>query len=101
MFASAPTSLSRIEARKVSKSTMFKFLKPAEASKILPGTLMFLPPRVLIPQSASTEPKLLDGAFNHPVVILSCPVPAQHNSRVEFTVASMKYPLKYSSDIDR
>ncbi|KAE9378629.1 hypothetical protein N431DRAFT_499419 [Stipitochalara longipes BDJ] len=65
---------------------VFKLLGADEASKILPGTVMFLPAQISIPKGAFTDPELLDGAFNHPVVIISCPKPTQHNSHVEFVI---------------
>jgi len=65
---------------------MFKLLKAEEALKIIPGTVMFLPPREIIPRVAFTDPELLDGAFNHPVVIISCPKRGLHTSRVEFVI---------------
>ncbi len=64
------------------------YLKAEDASKILPGTVMFLPPRAIIPNAAFTEPELLGGAFNHPVVVIPCPKPTQHNVQVELVIVS-------------
>jgi hypothetical protein len=69
----------------------FKVLQPADAPTILPGTVMFLPSREVVPKLVFTDPALLDGAFNHPVVILDCPKPTKHDSRVEFAIVSQKF----------
>ncbi|KUJ13004.1 uncharacterized protein LY89DRAFT_198170 [Mollisia scopiformis] len=42
-----------------------------EARLLLPGTILWLPPKDQIEEDRYTSPLLLDGAFNHPVVILS------------------------------
>jgi hypothetical protein len=69
---------------------MFKLLQPADASRILPRTVMFLPPREIISKAAFTDPELLDGAFNHPVVVIPRPESTKHDSRIEFVVVSQK-----------
>jgi hypothetical protein len=51
----------------------FTCISPAEASLIKAGTVMFLPPCDLVPQKTYTDPNLHFGAFNHPIIILSCP----------------------------
>jgi hypothetical protein len=51
---------------------------------------MFLPPRDIIPKTAYTDPELLAGAFNHPVVVIANPADPQHTSRVEFAIVSKK-----------
>jgi len=79
----------------------FKVLQPADAPKILPGTVMFLPPREVVPKSVFTDPALLDGAFNHPVVILDCPKPTKHDSRGEFVIVSHKFHSMNNTDISR
>ncbi|TVY42806.1 hypothetical protein LOCC1_G007472 [Lachnellula occidentalis] len=68
--------------------TNFRLVAPAEAHRVLAGTIMFLPPKDKIPKGAWTDPELLDGAFNHPVAIVSCPQPKemQHTTHVEIAI---------------
>jgi len=79
----------------------FKVLEPADGPKILPGTVMFLPPREVVPKFAFIDPALLGGAFNHPVVILDCPKPTKHDSRVEFVIVGQKFHSINNADISR
>lgn len=79
----------------------FKVLQPADAPKILPGTVMFLPPREVVPKSVFTDPALLDGAFNHPVVIIDCPKSTRCDSRVEFAIVSQNFHSINNIDISR
>ncbi|PMD58039.1 uncharacterized protein K444DRAFT_481938, partial [Hyaloscypha bicolor E] len=72
-------------------------LKPEDASKILPGVVMFLPPPKIIPKGAFTDSELLDGAFNHPVVVLSIPVDVQYNSHVEIAIHVASKGMKYNT----
>jgi hypothetical protein len=51
----------------------FRLISAVEASRVAEGTIMFLPPHDQIPKTAYTDPLLNIGAYNHPVVILSCP----------------------------
>lgn len=88
-------------APKNQRMNKFKVIQPADTPKILPGTVMFLPPREVIPKSVFTDPALLGGAFNHPVVILDCPKPAKHDSRVEFVIVSQKFHSMNNTDISR
>jgi len=66
----------------------FKLITPIQASKVAPGTIMFLPPRNLIDTKVFTDSKLLDGGFNHPVVVISCPDVVKYKSRVEISIVS-------------
>jgi hypothetical protein len=70
------------------KSGNFKLLQYVDASKVFPGTVMFLPPREIIPKVTFTDPELLDGAFNHPVVVVSCTIDAKYTSHVEIAIVS-------------
>ncbi len=79
----------------------FNVLQAADTPKILPGTVMFLPLREVVPKSVFTDPALLGGAFNHPVVILDCPKPTKHDSRVEFVIVSQKFHSMKNTDISR
>ncbi|TVY34453.1 hypothetical protein LSUB1_G006004, partial [Lachnellula subtilissima] len=69
-------------------TTNFRLVAEAEVPRVLAGTIMFLPPKDKIPKGAWTDPELLDGAFNHPVAIVSCPQPKeiQHSSHVEIAI---------------
>jgi len=62
---------------------------------------MFLPPREAIPKGAFTDHGLLDGAFNHPVVVLSIPVDVQYNSHVEFAIVSENMQFHYRANVGR
>ncbi|KAH6662505.1 hypothetical protein B0J14DRAFT_645313 [Halenospora varia] len=66
----------------------FRFVTPAEAPEILSGTIMFLPPHDKLPQNTFTDPELLAGAYNHPVVVISCPSTKtiRHDSKVEIAI---------------
>ena len=93
MKASSPAPKQRINK--------FNLLQPNDAPKILSGTVMFLPPREVVPKSVFTDPALLDGAFNHPVVILDCPKSIRRDSRVEFAIVSQKFHSINNIDISR
>ncbi|RDL31341.1 uncharacterized protein BP5553_09550 [Venustampulla echinocandica] len=66
----------------------FEFLTAAQAPRIAPGTIMFLPPKDRVCNGAYTDPELHTGAYNHPVVIISCPEdqPMKHHSLVEVAI---------------
>ncbi|TVY51615.1 hypothetical protein LSUE1_G010148, partial [Lachnellula suecica] len=68
--------------------TTFRLVAAAETPRVLAGTIMFLPPKNIVPKGAYTDPKLLDGAFNHPCAIVSCPSPKEitHTSHVEIAI---------------
>lgn len=72
----------------------FRLVAEAEAPRVLAGTIMFLPPKDKTPKGAWTDPELLDGAFNHPVAIVSCPQPKeiQHTSHVEIAIVHLSPP---------
>jgi hypothetical protein len=77
----------------------FTFPKSLEVSLLRPGTIMLLPPKDLVPKAAYTDPKLHIGAFNHPIVILSCPTPKLLTLDVKVKVAIVSLvhslPLPY------
>jgi hypothetical protein len=52
---------------------IFRLLTAAEAPRVQEGTIMFLPPHDKIPKGLYTDPGMNLGAYNHPVVVLSCP----------------------------
>jgi hypothetical protein len=76
---------------------IFRLISPSEPPKIKPGTIMFLPPRSGIPTGARTDPEMNEGAFNHPVAIVSCPETKKmkHNSLVEIAIVSLFLNLSY------
>jgi hypothetical protein len=99
------STLTTIMKSQIQKPTptmsIFKLLKPEDASKILPGVAMFLPPPKIIPKGAFTDSELLDGAFNHPVVVLSIPVDVQYNSHVEIAIVSQNKQFHNRANVGR
>jgi hypothetical protein len=75
----------------------FRFINPQEVSKVKSGTIMFLPPHELMPQGIYTDPSLLAGAFNHPVVIISCPSPTEIKPTSHVEIAIVCIPLLFYS----
>jgi hypothetical protein len=77
--------------------SMFKLINPSEPPRIKPGTIMFLPPKSGVPIGAQTDPEMNEGAFNHPVAIVSCPETKQmkHTSLVEIAIVSLFPNLSY------
>ena len=77
----------------------FRFINSKDVSRVKPGTIMFLPPHELMPKGTYTDPSLLAGAFNHPVVIVSCPSPAEikPTSHVEIAIVCISPPIQSSS----
>jgi hypothetical protein len=75
----------------------FRFINPQEVSRVKPGTIMFLPPHELMPKGTYTDPSLLAGAFNHPVVVVSCPPPTEikPTSHVEIAIVRISPLIPY------
>jgi hypothetical protein len=71
----------------------FRFINPKDVSRVKPGTIMFLPPHELMPKGTYTDPSLLAGAFNHPVVIVSCPSPTEIKPTSHVEIAIVRFPL--------
>ncbi|KAG9231261.1 hypothetical protein BJ875DRAFT_517596 [Amylocarpus encephaloides] len=51
----------------------FHMLTPEDEGSVLPGTILFLPPKEIVPTNAHAEAELPDGAYNHPVIVISTP----------------------------
>ncbi|EHK97492.1 hypothetical protein M7I_6758 [Glarea lozoyensis 74030] len=65
----------------------FNLITPSDAPRIAEGTIMFLPPHDQIPAGTYTDPSMNIGAYNHPIVILSCPKsPLRLDSKVEIAI---------------
>ncbi|CAG8975890.1 hypothetical protein HYALB_00006507 [Hymenoscyphus albidus] len=66
----------------------FRLVSSAEAPQTAEGSILFLPPRDIIPKDAFVDEELNAGAFNHPVVVTSCPSPKKikHDSVVEIAI---------------
>ncbi len=66
------------------KPFTFKFIPCSEAPKITPGTILFLPPQDQIPKGTYVDPKLQNGAFNHPIIVLGL-APTSNTTKPEPT----------------
>jgi hypothetical protein len=79
----------------------FRLISPSEAPRVLEGTVMFLPPKDKIPGNLYTDPSMNIGAYNHPVVILSCLSKSLTlSSKVEIAIVR-PFPISKSHSIPR
>ncbi|KAF8854613.1 hypothetical protein BDZ45DRAFT_693257 [Acephala macrosclerotiorum] len=51
----------------------FRPVVASEVKSLTPGTILWLPPKGQLPDGTYTDRTLLDGGYNHPVIIVSCP----------------------------
>jgi hypothetical protein len=73
----------------------FRHITEAEVSCLVPGTILWLPPKDQLPAGAYIDPLLLrgnEGALNHPVVIVSCPPSKAMKSSSHVEVAIVSCP---------
>lgn len=66
----------------------FRLVSAPEAPQIAGGTILFLPPREIIPDDTILDEELQAGAFNHPIVVIACPKKINHDSVVEIAIVN-------------
>ncbi|CZR54737.1 uncharacterized protein PAC_04621 [Phialocephala subalpina] len=68
----------------------FRPVVASEVKSLAPGTILWLPPKDQLPVGTYADPKLLDGGYNHPVIIVSYPPvkEVKYTSRVEIAIVT-------------
>ena len=71
-----------------SSNPLQSYILERHVRQITPGCVVWLPAQNHILPGAEVDPRLKEGAFDHPAIIVSAPSPLMYHSIVEFAIVS-------------